>query len=202
MLIKASAITNLTDARYFAAREVDFLGFNLEENTPGYLDPMYMKAIREWVQGPRVVGEFTHAPQSYVREAAAFFGLDAVQVPAAAYDDWSELEGLSVIATLDGEHPDLDRLLEKTAPFVQYFLLDLSGVLDPATGLPADADTWKKRCAAYPVLIHADVAAARWPALLAALQPAGMNLVGGEEEKVGVKSFDEIEEIFEVIGRE
>ena len=35
MLIKASRITNLTDARYFAAKEVDFLGFNLEEGTEG-----------------------------------------------------------------------------------------------------------------------------------------------------------------------
>ena len=47
MLLKATAVMNLTDARYFAAKEVDYLGFNLEEGTEGYLDPMYMKAIRE-----------------------------------------------------------------------------------------------------------------------------------------------------------
>ena len=162
MLIKASGITNLTDARYFAAKEVDFLGFNLEENTEGYLDPMHMKAIREWVQGPKVVGEFTHASTHYVREAAAFFGLDAVQVPATGHGaDWAVLEGVPVIAALHADTPDLDRLLEEKAPFVQYFLIDISGILDPETGSVPEPDAWKKRCAQYPVLLRAHVSAER-----------------------------------------
>lgn len=200
MLIKASGITNLTDARYFAAREADFLGFNLEENTVGYLDPMYMKAIREWVEGPRIVGEFIHAPLSYVREAAAFFGLDAVQVPAALYGaELAALDGLAVIAVIEGGYPELDRLLEETAPYVQYFLLDISNIIEPATGALPNMEPWIQRCAAYPVLIHADLSAEQWPGLLDALRPAGLNLAGGEEERVGVKSFDEIEAIFEVL---
>ena len=203
MLIKASGITNLTDARYFAAKEADFLGFNLEENTEGYLDPMYMKAIREWVEGPAIVGEFVDAPLAYVREAAAFFGLDAVQVPAAAHGaGLAALEGLSVIATLDGAQPDIDGLLDTTAPFVQYFLIDISAVIDAATGILSDAERWKKRCSDFPILISADLPAERWPALMDALQPAGLNVAGGEEERVGVKSFDEIEAIFEALGRE
>ena len=201
MLIKASGITNLTDARYFAAKEVDFLGFNLEENTEGYLDPMHMKAIREWVEGPKVVGEFTHASTHYVREAAAFFGLDAVQVPAAAHGaDWSVFEGLPVIATLTAETPDLDRLLQEKAPFVQYFLIDITGIIDPETGTVAESEAWKKRCSTYPVLIRAHTSAERWSKLIETLQPAGIDLTGGEEERVGVKSFDEIEEIFEALG--
>ncbi len=203
MLIKASGITNLTDARYFAAKEVDFLGFNLEENTEGYLDPMYMKAIREWVEGPGIVGEFTRASLSYVREAAAFFGLDAVQVPAAAHGaDLALLDGLVVIAVIDGKQPEMDQVLRETAPFVQYFLLDISGIIDPETGVLPDLDLWKKRCSDYPMLLHADLSASHWPTLLDALEPAGLNVVGGEEERVGVKSFDEIEAIFEALGRE
>ncbi|MBP6828235.1 MAG: N-(5'-phosphoribosyl)anthranilate isomerase, partial [Saprospiraceae bacterium] len=84
MLIKASRITNLTDARYFAAKEVDFLGFNLEEGTEDYLDPIYMKAIREWVEGPQIVGEFSAGSADVVREYASFFGLDAVQIQASS----------------------------------------------------------------------------------------------------------------------
>ena len=80
MLIKASRITSLTDARYFAAKEVDYLGFNLEEGTENYLDPMHMKAIREWVEGPKILGEFATATPHFAAEAAAFFELDAVQL--------------------------------------------------------------------------------------------------------------------------
>ena len=200
MLIKASAITNLTDARYFAAKEVAFLGFNLEENTEGYLDPMHMKAIREWVEGPQVVGEFSRASASYVHEAAAFFGLDAVQVPATAEgSDWSVLEGLTVIASVDGSLPKIDAILEEKAPYVAYFLIDMSGQIDPVTGIVTDLEAWKQRCTRYPVLIRVDVAAQQWPELLAVLQPAGIDLAGGEEERVGVKSFDEIEAIFDAL---
>lgn len=200
MLIKASAITNLTDARYFAAKEVAFLGFNLEENTEGYLDPMHMKAIREWVEGPQVVGEFSRASASYVREAAAFFGLDAVQVPATTEgSDWSVLEGLTVIASVDGSLPEIDAMLEEKAAYVAYFLVDMSGHIDPATGFVTDLDAWKQRCARFPILIRADVNAGCWPALIATLQPAGIDLTGGEEERVGVKSFDEIEAIFDAL---
>ncbi|MBL7780874.1 MAG: hypothetical protein JNM22_06615 [Saprospiraceae bacterium] len=200
MLIKASAITNLTDARYFAAKEVAFLGFNLEENTEGYLDPMHMKAIREWVEGPQVVGEFTRASASYVREAAAFFGLDAVQAPATTLDaDAAALEGLTVIASVDGSLPELDTILEEKAPYVAYFLVDMSREIDSSTGLVVDPETWKQRCARFPILIRADVVAEHWPRLLAAIQPAGIDLAGGEEERVGVKSFDEIEAIFDAL---
>lgn len=199
MLVKASHITNLTDARYFAAREVDFLGFNLEENTEGYLDPMYMKAIREWVEGPKMVGEFSTASFNYVREAAAFLGLDAVQVPASAHAEWTTLDGLTVIATIDGNTTDIDLLLAQSAPFVAYFLLDISTVMDSETGVLPDVAAWEKRCADYPVLLHANLSPALWPVMLEHLQPAGFNLVGGEEERVGVKSFDEIEAIFDAL---
>ena len=44
----AANITNLTDARYFAARGVDFLLFDLSQVS---LDKVF--EIKEWVEGPR-----------------------------------------------------------------------------------------------------------------------------------------------------
>jgi len=38
--------------------------------------------------------------------------------------------------------------------------------------------------------------------MLAKLQPYGLSIKGGEEEKVGFKSFDEVDEIFEVLTTE
>ena len=192
MHIKASRITNLTDARYFAAKEVEFLGFNLEEGTEGYLDPMYMKAIREWVQGPLITGEFSRASMAYVREAVTFFGLDAVQLSSGYATQLDQLTNVTIILEAGaGQLADLD-FFRKAAPFVRYFL-----VKTDATDAP---DVLKKICAEYPVLLQTDAPAAQLTALLGTLHPAGLSLVGGEEEQVGVKSFDEIEEIFEVLG--
>ena len=198
MLIKASRIINLTDARYFAAREVDFLGFNLEAGTEGYLDPLYMKAIREWVEGPRIVGEFSRTPAPHIREAASFFGLDAVQVTSAYAGHLGELNGLTVILAVDAGPDELDEdFFQKAAPFVAYFLLKIPA----AAAWPEQTDRFKKICADYPVLLESDAPAEALATLTEYLKPAGLSLTGGEEEQVGVKSFDEIEAIFEALGK-
>ncbi len=199
MLIKASRITNLTDARYFAAKEVDFLGFNLEEGTDAYLDPMYMKAIREWVQGPKITGEFSRSPAPVVREYASFFGLDAVQVTQAHRVQLPELEGLTVILALEpGAEPDsLEQMFHECAPYVAYFLVQFN----PGTSPLQETEFWRKCAASYPLLLGGDIPGAEMPAILEQICPAGIGFTGGEEEQVGVKSFDEIEEIFELLGR-
>jgi len=46
----ASHVTNLTDARYFAARGVDFLLFDLDDIT---IDAAV--EIKEWVEGPEIL---------------------------------------------------------------------------------------------------------------------------------------------------
>ena len=198
MLIKASRITNLTDARYFAAREVHFLGFNLDEGTEGYLEPSAMHAIREWVEGPAIVGEFSMAPVAVVREAATFFKLDAVQVQAAQHlDQLPLLDGLSVLLKLeaDTDPATAEQVMRQAAPYVQFFVLPFLGEM------PADpqAAAWAALFSQYPVLLHTTASAAQLPALLSRLQPQGLSLTGGEEERTGVKSFDEIEEIFDVV---
>ena len=52
----ARQITHLTDARYFAALEVDYLTYDLGDG-PGAIDELSYKAITEWVEGPKVLIE-------------------------------------------------------------------------------------------------------------------------------------------------
>ncbi len=199
MLIKASRLTTLTDARYFAAKDVQFLGFNLEAGTPGYLDPMYMRAIREWVQGPLIVGEYAQAPVAEVREAAAFFGLDAVQVTADYVPDLAQLAGLTVLLSVEGaqELAALEAVFQQAAPYVEHFVLHFSAHTDLATQLGPRAEFWKDRCAQYSVLLHWDGPFHELPAVLGTWPFAGLSLTGGAEQQVGVKSFEEVEEVFE-----
>ena len=200
MLVHATRITNLTDARYFAAKEVTSMGFNLEAGTPGYLDPIYMKAIREWVEGPKIVGEFDQTPAATVLEAARFYGLDSVQVTQR--QGLQLLDGLEVLLSVPGtaDLPGLAREFGEAARWVSCFILDFSALPAAQTLLATAAEDWAGLFAAYPTLLHLDVPAAELPGLLAALRPAGLVLRGGEEEQVGVKSFEEIDAVFEVLG--
>jgi len=45
-------ITNLTDARYFAAWGVDYLSFNMNAESEYYLPWEKISEIIEWVEGP------------------------------------------------------------------------------------------------------------------------------------------------------
>lgn len=128
MLIKASRVTNLTDARYFAARNASYIGFNLEEGTEDYLDPIYMKAIREWLEGPRMVGEFGSVSPAVAAEAASFLGLDAIQINAGTLlGELDKLAGIETILRLDGQSgPDVITGIASAArPFVSHFFARL-----------------------------------------------------------------------------
>ncbi|HNG89949.1 MAG TPA: hypothetical protein PK858_07085, partial [Saprospiraceae bacterium] len=128
MLIKASGVTNLSDARYFAAREVRFLGFNLDEGSAGYVEPSMLHAIREWVEGPLIVGEFSAAPIELVREAASFYRLDAVQVSTDQHQPvLASLEGLTVLLHLppDGTPDTAAELMRSSRPYVDFFVVPL-----------------------------------------------------------------------------
>ena len=202
-MIKASRVAHLTDARYFAAREVDYLGFNLEEGTEGYLDPIHMKAIREWVQGPKIVGEFYKTPTRVVCEAAAFFGFEVVQVSAKHHGGGlADLGDLEIILAFEIGENGLSFSVEQIknwAPLVDLFLFDFSKIRVTEAYFQENKDFWTPIFALKPSLLHADLPAPVWPGLLAEMGLAGISLTGGEEEQVGVKSFDDLEDIFDAV---
>lgn len=202
MLVKASRITNLTDARYFAAKEVQYLGFILEEGAPGFLDPMYMKAIREWVAGPKITGEFVSAATDYVAEAAAFFQLDAVQIPAALHlQQLNKLANVAMILEIDGGLPfsEISAIFQEAAPHADCFLLNFNGVEAWGDLLYADRILWNELLRNKQVLLEADFKPEQLEKLFSDFSFSGISVAGGAEEKVGVKSFDQLEEIFDAL---
>ena len=78
--VKASQITNLTDARYFAAKEVEWLSFNFREGAENYIDPMKARAMFEWVEGPRIVGEFDGLTAADINFYTEGYQLQHIQV--------------------------------------------------------------------------------------------------------------------------
>jgi phosphoribosylanthranilate isomerase len=202
--IKVNSITNLTDARYFAAKEVTYLGFNLEVGTENYLDPIYMKAIKEWVEGPKIVGEFRNSSPETVLEAAQFYGLDAVQVPFSwTYEQLEILENLDVL--LEITPLEILRLdLSNINSFHHYrgdytIIADFSQDNQSWNNLKKQLELLKLVKKIPNLLIDLDFSAQDLPEILEIVQPLGFCLIGGDEERVGVKSFDDIDAIFDVL---
>ena len=206
--IKASQIANLTDARYFAAWNVDWLGFCLDESALNFLKPAEFVAIREWVEGPKIVGEFGLKGSEEILQLAELMKIDAVQVgPFIKGEELAPLKDLEVfkeiVVDVDATAMAIEEEMMDSAAYVKYFLLDFSKSgwdwkkLQESTSWGKDA--LKKICAQFPILLDIPIPIAELEKVLEELKPKGLNLRGGEEEKVGVKSFDELDEVLEAL---
>lgn len=207
--VKVGAITNLTDARYFAAREVEWLGFDCSAGSETYLSPEQILAIEEWVDGVKFVGEFNIEPLEEIKAAITELRLDAVQLGMAAAPDTirSLSTNISVIREIvpDYYHSD-DDLREQfaaTPQGVSYLILNLekNGFTwtDLAEGAPFSLSAIQELCKTYPVLLALNYEPHELTAILDALPVQGLHLSGGTEEKVGVKSFDELDEMLDLL---
>ena len=58
--VKVGHISNLSDARYCAGMGVQYLGFSMDSNSEHYVDQDTLKTIKEWIVGPKIVGEFSN----------------------------------------------------------------------------------------------------------------------------------------------
>lgn len=206
--IKAAQISNLTDARYFAAWYNEWLGFCCDTASSNYVSPELLHAIRDWVEGPQIVGEFGAQDATYIHEAVKSLNLDAVQV--GFFYDATQLETLRDLTVIreividPNEAIDLPATLEVLSPFAEYFLLEFSKNNISWNDIKNNKNYFntnilKSLCEKYRVLLSINIKGNKANELLDTLQPEGLNVFGGEEEKVGFKSYDEIDELFEAI---
>lgn len=205
--VKASAITHLTDARYFAAWEVEYLGFDL---SPAGVSAVELAALREWIIGPKLVGELDAGWPERGENPADLkqLGLDALQVDTAfGLDAIRELLrplGLPIFLELVVEGyadpMDLIHTINDCRKVVDHLLLNFTkggiewgdlgdntplglDVLDP---ISEDHSLWLEIEGAAPGKIIQEL-----PDLV------GLSVRGGSEEKVGFKDFDDLDEFFE-----
>ncbi len=203
--VKASSITNLTDARYFAAWEVTWLGFDLDPYSDKHLPPSNLEAIREWVDGVAITGEFNLQPPEAIREAVHVLNLDAVQAgPLIGLETLTQLELpvpliKEVIPEPGRPIKELSDTLSDSAPHTSLFLLDLLKGGWTWEKIQASLEELAGLAGQYPLLLALDIPPAALDEFLRDHPVEGLAIQGGEEEKVGYKSFDELDELFEAL---
>lgn len=208
MKIKASSISNLTDARYFAAWNVKWLGFSLDSGSPHYTSPGDIKEIKDWLVGPQFVGEFGLVQDAQeILTAVELLQLDAVQLshftdPAilpsersfTVIKEWM-VEDINHLLTINTD-------LEQQQSVVDFYLLNCSSNQLNWNALKQDADALtqlRALCTEYPVILSIDCPAHQLNELIAQIAPYALSLTGGEEEAVGVKSFEDLDEVYDVL---
>lgn len=201
--IKASQVTNLTDARYFAAREVEWLGFNLDAGTENFIHPQNIKAIKEWLEGPQIVGEFGMQDSSEIKAAIDFLGLDVIQVGMYADTGSLAFQDITIIKEIviekDTDYYELRSNLESDSPNVDIFLLNYSNNKLSWSSIASKQNALKELCSRFRIIMSIDFETDQLNEMLETVQIDGLSLKGGAEKKVGFKSFDELDEILDAL---
>lgn len=192
MLLKkkiiASSIENLTDARYFAGWMVDYMIFNIDPNHEFYTNPQEIGSFQSWVSGPEYILEmssdqYEHCERYLVELNCQYvlidFSqrslLDAINVPKIYRITWTEyLENKDLVHSLGSSI-----VLYQLEDFEnQITLLENNVDFDIYLEMP-------DQTLSSEILLRKNL--------------DGFMVHGSPEEKVGFKSFDELDEIFEIL---
>ena len=207
--VLASGVTHLTDARYFAAWEVAYLAFPVGEGPGERISWDYVAALREWVEGPAIVAELPPAadPALWLPLLGAH-SFTTVLLPSPLAPAAAPLlaAGLEVIARVPVEgYQSAEDVAERLTalPEGALALLDFAagGITynDLAAGYPFGTDALESLLRKRDCLLEMAVPADVVKTFVETSAVHGLAVRGSSEEKVGYKSFDDLDDLFEAL---
>lgn len=196
--VKISSITNLSDARYCAGMYVNLIGFALEEKSEKYVSPSQFEEITGWVSGLEFVGEFDHLPAEDVLEILKSYP----SVTWVEHDRIDELikikkAGYQVIYKMD--LPEVKHMEKDVSNLLKNegILFHITSNDDPLT--ESDKEVISLLTETCDVILGAGLSSENVIELIDELHLKGIALEGGDEIKPGLKDFDELADILEVL---
>lgn len=207
--VKASSITNLTDARYFAAMGVEWLGFNQNPRNGSVISASSIREIEGWVEGVQIVAEYGTERWEKIRESVLEVIPNVIQVGEnCGIQEMLELPpSVEVIREfiIDKETTagqlieEMENMDGHVMAFAFNFVSNNLTWNHLVKGIPFSVSTLEEITARFPVILEMDLDLPGLKACLALSSLEGITLKGGEEEKTGFKSFEELDELFDVL---
>lgn len=190
--VKINKVNNLTDARYFAAMGVDYLGFCCNIDTEMYCAPSKIKEITDWVEGPEFVMEFDGWQAE--EDIQSLVSLEmAKALHFGAFSSYSQNFGLPVFKDII-----LENLNEASLEGIDFPVLRSDKNFKHLTG--AEKSIITQLVNQKDIFLDIDFDKEDLPRLLDHWLVYGLILRGGDEEKIGFKSFEDLDDIFQVLG--
>jgi len=196
--VKVSNVNNLSDARYCAGMYVNLIGFNLEENNPNYLSPQKFKEITEWLSGLEYVAEFEYSHPDTILETIKDYDIQYIQIGEKAHIQMLLNTGFTLI--LKQQIRDNDDVLNLIAIAPSLRDNDVILLLESDISLNQELTGSIQHLAQQTaVLLGFGFGANTVDAVIEQTQVKGIALNGGDEIKPGLKDFDELADILEVL---
>jgi phosphoribosylanthranilate isomerase len=187
-------INNLSDARFAAAAGFSYIGFCFNPTQSHYIAPIKAKEIMDWTTGSAVLGEFGNQSADEIAEISELLNLDAVIVNNSLLPDELKQIAKAIIKKIDvavWNNEQVVKEINAYATVADAFLIHSS---NPAINeLVNGADL----CKTYKIFWGLDVTPENVISVIENIRPYAIALQGGDEERPGVKDFDQLNELLE-----
>jgi len=191
----ASSINNLTDARYFAGWMVDYIIFHTDPKHPNYTNPQEIGTFQSWVEGPQYFFDLADDQFEQLEKILVDLGGHGVSLP---YNKRSLIASSDVQAIM---HMSLETFTEgvrtNTLQAINSIVVienvaDIYSLIEKVESLKSSSEYEGEIFVELPQ----NPISEDW-----VLNPVidGFLMHGSPEEKVGFKSFDELDDIFEIL---
>ncbi len=202
--LKVCGITTLEDARFISGALADYIGFIFYEESPRYIDPAKAGAIINWLEGPEKVGVFVNQPLDDVNSISRQTGVDLVQLhgnESPGYCSLVEKPVIKVFHVDDQTDPEkLKQEVDSYSEVADYCLFDTkSGDQWGGTGKTFDWSKLSELTGDKPFFLSGGLSSENIGDAIKTADPFAIDLSSSLEESPGLKDFDKVEALFEVI---
>jgi phosphoribosylanthranilate isomerase len=192
-LVKVSAITNLSDARYCAGMGVDLLGFPL-----GKISIDQFTEIRNWLAGVQIVGEFSTNDAAEIKAKVAEYKPDVLEIDTKVNLVAIQDIDIPKILRVNIDTDNLPAVFAASAPYVSQFLLVGEGP-ESLHGMEGSVEIWS---AQYPIILGLEIPEDDLEEWIEQSSIKGIGLLAGEEDRPGFRDFTDLMNILEKLETE
>lgn len=189
-IVKISSINNLSDARYCAGMGVDMIGFCVDPQHPNYISPQKFKEITGWLSGVKTVAELETLALSNAEATLAEYKFDYIETKNSS--DLAQLTKL-------GKHLIFKADLHQAGDLpinedLHYYLIESQREWDDES-----FQIVKELSKKHSIILSITMDRKNMEKLLSKTDIKGIELKGGNEISPGLKDFDELAEILEML---
>ena len=203
--VKFGGVRNLSDARYAASIGVNFVGFDFDSHDDLTLSTTDAKEMMGWLEGPTLVGEFGNKDASEIHSVMEALDLKYLQFNDYYPELQSEFSNCCIIQNIILKPGDTESTLISQIDAAQkstnYFMLSFNDE-------DAQGAFFQERhselvlldlCRDYPVFLNFHFNTTNLELILTKYNPFGINFRGSNEESIGLKDFEDINELLPLL---
>lgn len=195
--VKFSNVTNLSDARYAAAVGIEYIGFCFDKLSADYIAPIKAKEMIDWITGSNIVAEFGNQSIEEIKDISELLQVDVVELNNTILPDELPEIGKAIIKKIDVNQLNKEQLANELAAYSKY--CDAFHVYASTQPENYDCEQLVELCKNYQIIWGLNISTQTVMNTLDSFKPFAINVSGGSEEQVGIKDFDELNELLEII---